>query len=371
MVPSSLEVDVIDITEQCGDITFIQPLTLDEVCQHESKFPVVAEILDMEECHHLLENDTYSALQKGKKIVIHKKVISRKVLAKACKSNTYRFFYIHSQYQGMFRQRPREFSTVYELCTKMVEGIPLNVVVTQDSESNDDNFPSLCIGDHLCTFHHTKTLLSSQSGTQEIDVLVCNKGSGDDDDEPEEIMLPLYMEGHFVEKVKDNKKYNINVIIEKHKLPCEVKVIAKDKSLPNDPLTSFPTLTLEEVVDEPVLIVSLLDNVYVSETFELPLKYLNISVVLRDDSYASSDDVISSNKLEELKEWFYYSLRNYLPNQQLPPPRPPKRQVKNEKHQPCKKPDHTSPVTHAVQVQYFFYVHCIFQFKLFTFFLFF
>ncbi|XP_018422397.1 PREDICTED: protein THEMIS2 [Nanorana parkeri] len=345
MIPSSLEVDVIDITDQCGNITFIQPLSLEEVCEHESRFPVVAEILEMAECTHLLKNNTYSALHKGKKIVIHKKTISKKVLAKACKGKTFRFFYIHKQYQGKFRQRPREFSTVYDLWTKMIEGTELTVVVTQDSESFDDNFPSLCIGDHLRTLHQTKTVCSSQSGSQEVEVLVCIKESADDDedDEPEEIKLPLYMEGHFVEEVKNNTKYNISSLIEKHKLPCEVKVVKKDMSLPNDPLTSFPTLTLEEVVDEPVLLVSLLDNI--SECFELPLKYFNISVVLQDDYVHSTRDLITSNKLEELMEWFYYSLRKHLPTQQLPPPRPPKRLVKTKEHHPCNKPvEPKSPV---------------------------
>ncbi|KAM5180700.1 protein THEMIS2 [Mantella aurantiaca] len=338
MVPSSLEVDVIDITENSGNITFIQPLSLEEVCQHENRFPVVAEILDMAECNHLLKNDTYSALQKGKKIVIHKKTISSKVLVKACKGKTFRFFYIHKQYQGKFRQKPRQFSTVYELWIKKAEGTQLTVAVTQDSESNDDNFPSLCVGDQLCILHQTKTIVSGQSGPQEVEVLVCNKLSADDDedDEPEEILLPLYMEAHFVEEVKDNKKYNICSILEKHKLPCEVKVTGKDMSLPSDPLTSFSTLILEEVVDEPVLLVSLLDNV--SECFELPLKYLNISVVLQDDAVSSTSNIITSNKLEELMEWFYYSLRNYLPTQQLPPPRPPKRKIKTEEHQPNNKP---------------------------------
>ncbi|XP_072276583.1 protein THEMIS2 isoform X2 [Pyxicephalus adspersus] len=335
MIPSSLEVDVIDITDQGGNITFIQPLSLEEVCQYESKFPVVAEILDMAECNHLLKNDTYSALQKGKKIVIHKKIISRKVLAKACKGKTFRFFYIHKQYQGKFRLKPREFTTVYELWTKMMEGTQLTVVVTQDSESNDDILPSLFIGDHLRTLNQTRTIFSSQSGPQEVDVLVCNKESTDDDeeDETEQIMLPLYMEGHFVEELKDNKKYNINSLLEKHELPFDVKVVAKDTSLPIDPMISFATVRMEEIVEEPVLLVSLLDNV--SECFELPLKYFNISVVLQDDFVPPENELITSNKLEELTEWFYYSLRHYLPTQQLPPPRPPKRQVTTKAHQLC------------------------------------
>ncbi|XP_068122227.1 protein THEMIS2 [Hyperolius riggenbachi] len=336
-MPSSLEVDVVDITDECENFTFIQPLSLEEVCERESKFPVVAEILHTAECNHFAKNDTYSALQKGKRIVIHRRIISQKVLATGCKGKTSRFFYIHKQYKGKFRRRPREFSTIYDLWTKVVGGEQLSVVVTQDCESSDDNFPSLCIGDHLHTVHHTKTILSYENEPREVDVLMCNKESTDDEDEEEveTIMLPLYMEGRFVEEVKDHKKYSINNIIEKLKLPCEVKVVAKDASLSSDPLPSFSSLRLEEMVEEPVLLISLLDNI--SECFELPIKYLDISLILQECYDPSTEELTISTKLEELMESFYYSLRKDLPNQQLPPPRPPKRQVKPKDDKPSKK----------------------------------
>ncbi|XP_075051632.1 protein THEMIS2 isoform X2 [Mixophyes fleayi] len=334
-MPSSLEVDVIDITGQCGNITFVQPLSLTEVCESEDKFPVVAEILDREESSHLLKNDTYLALHKGQKIIIYKKIISTKVLAAGTKGKTSRFFYIHNLYQGKFRQRPREFSTIYEIWTRMMEEGKLTVVVNQDSESFDDNFPSLCIGDHLQILRHTRT----QMGTEEVDVLVCIKESteDDDEDEPQEIMLPFYMEGRFVEEVKDNKKYSISNIIQKLKLPCEVKVVTRDKELATDPLASFGSLRLEEVIEEPVLRVCLFDNV--SECYELPIKYFNISMVLLEDHVPSVEGMITSIKVEELVEWFYYSLLKSLPCNHLPPPRPPKRQIKTKEEKPCNKPE--------------------------------
>ncbi|XP_075707257.1 protein THEMIS2 [Rhinoderma darwinii] len=341
-MPSSLEVDVVDITDNFENITFVQPLSLADLFDHQQKFPVVAEILDTTDVQHFVKNDTYSTLKKGQKIIIHKKIMSKKVLATGIKGKTSKFFYIYDLYKGKFRQRPREFGSIFELWTKALEGTKLKVVVTQDCESGDENVPSVCIGDHLQVLHHTKTVLTTPRGPQESDVLICTKGTADDDDDdddddkPEEVMLPIYMEGRFVEEVKDTKKYHLFNIIQKLKLPCEVKVVRKDTSLLNDILACFPSIRLEEIIEESALCVSLYDKA--SECFELPIKYFDISVVLLEDTVSSTDELTNSTKVEELTECFYYNLRKDLPSQQHPPPRPPKREVKTMEKISCKKP---------------------------------
>lgn len=344
---SSLEVDVVDITDHCGNITFVQPLSLTEIYHHQTNFPVVAEVVDTAEVQHLVINDTYS-LQKGQKIIIYRKIVSKKVLATGIKGKTSKFFFIYDSYQGKLRQRPREFASIFELWTKALEGTKLKVVVTQDCDG-DENFPSLCIGDHLQVLHHTKTVLMTPIGPEETDVLVCKKGTADeeeddddaddDDNTPEEVMLPIHMEGRFVEEVKDTKKYKLFNIIQKLKLPCEVKVATKDSSLSNDFLASFPSIRLEEIIEESALFVSLYDTA--SECFELPIKYFNISVVLLEDTVLSPAGLTNSPKVEELTECFYYNVRKDLSSQQLPPPRPPKREVKAKEKIPCNKPVET------------------------------
>ncbi|XP_056413263.1 protein THEMIS2 isoform X2 [Hyla sarda] len=342
-MPSSLEVDVVDITDHCGTLTFVQPLSLTDIFDHQQKFPVVAEILDAAEVQHLVKNDSYSTLQNGQKIIIYRKILSKKVLATGIKGKTSKYFYIYDSYQGKFRQRPREFVSIFELWAKALEGTKLKVVTTQDCESRDENFPSLCIGDHLQVLYHTKTVLTTSMGPQETDVLVCNKGTvdedDDDDDKPEEIMLPIYMEGRFVEEVKDTKKYKLFNIIQKLTLPCEVKVVTKDTSLLNDPLALLPSIRLEEIMEESALFASLYDKPL--ECFELSIKNVNISVVLLEDTVSSPAGLTNSTKVEELTECFYYNLRKDLPSQQLPPPRPPKREVKAKEKIPCNKPVET------------------------------
>ncbi|KAM4702471.1 protein THEMIS2 isoform 1-T4 [Discoglossus pictus] len=336
-IPSSLEVDVIDITSEGIDINFIRPLSLIDASECKDQFPVVAEILDTSESNHLLKNDLFSSLRKGQKLVIYQKTFSRKVLASATKGKVSRFFYIHDVYQGKFRQRPREFPTVYDLWTTLTEGGLLNVVVTQDCESVEDGLPSLSIGDHLKVLYQTKRRVSADS---EENILVCRKDSDDDEEEPEEIMLPLYMQGRFVEEAVDNKKYALSNIIQKLKLPCEVKVVTKDASLTTDPLTSFASLKLEELIEEPVLVVSYLDKP--SDCFEIPIKWLEISLVFLEEPVPATKELTSSLRVEELSESFYYGLRRELPTYDLPPPRPPKREGGHTQsvHTEKKKPAH-------------------------------
>ncbi|KAE8624091.1 hypothetical protein XENTR_v10005825 [Xenopus tropicalis] len=325
-MPSSLEVEVIDLTDQCGDTEFIKPYSLTEVSQCEERFPAVMEIVESSDCSHIIKNDLLSVLRKGQKIIIHSKELSRKVLATAAKGKLSRFFYIHAGYEGKARQRPREFTTVYDLWTILMAGVKLNVVVTQDYDSTDGCFPSLCIGDHLKILRHAKAKVSDSLDCKETDVLVCEKDSADDEEESEEIILPLFLEGRFVEEVKDNKKYTISNLIKKFTLPCEVKVVTKDPSLPNDPLTSFASIRLEELIEEPILLASFLDNP--SVCFQIPIKLREFSLIFLKDPVPKTQTTFMP--LEELNESYYYSLRKDLPSKELPPPRPPKRQVKAE-----------------------------------------
>ncbi|XP_063309059.1 protein THEMIS2-like [Pelobates fuscus] len=326
-IPSNLEVDVIDITNTCEDLHFIKPLSLFEASQCEDKFPFVAEILESSKSTSLMKDGILSSLRKGQKIVVQKKNLSRKILATANKGKLSRFFYIHNTYQGKFRQRPREFATIYDLWAQVTAGYKLKVVVTQDCETSEG--PSLYLGDHLQVLHQTKNRISTGTGFQEVDLLVCRRDSGDDEEESEEVTLPLYLEGRFVEEVTNNKRYTLSNLIQSFKLPCEMKVVAKDPSMNTDPLSSFAFLRLEELIEDPVLLISVLENPF--ECFELPIKYSDFSLILLEDTVPISKELKTINHVEELTECFYYEVQKQVPNNELPPPRPPKRQVKSPK----------------------------------------
>ncbi|NXE50155.1 THMS2 protein, partial [Casuarius casuarius] len=316
-IPSTLEVDVEDVTEEMQHIHFIKPLMLSEVLQMEEALPVRAEILEGPSSVAIFKNDWIPRLQKGQRIQIHGKGCAWKILASARKGT--RHFLLSSTYQGRFRRRPREFTTVYELAASLQAGQRLRVVVTQDCEGREEDVPSLSVGDRL----EVRCLL--QAGTSTT-VLLCNRSSSEEeeDQETEELMLPLDLGGSFVEETCDSKKYSLAEILQQLPLPCDVKVVAKDPSLARDILSSFSVLRLEACVTEPFLVSSFCEEP--DESFEIPPRWLDMSLFFMEEPVHPQAPSTDWSRVEELKEPFYYHLLKQLPGSSAPPPpRPPKR----------------------------------------------
>ncbi|NXD13390.1 THMS2 protein, partial [Nothocercus nigrocapillus] len=315
-IPSTLEVDVEDVTEEAQHVHFIKPLLLSEVLQMEDALPAQAEILEGPSSLGVFKNDWAPRLQKGQRIQIHGKGRAWKVLASARKGT--RHFLLSSAYQGRFRRRPREFSTVYEVAASLQAGQPLRVVVTRDCEGQDEDVPSLSVGDRL----EARRLLQAAAGSA---ALLCSRSSSEEEDgeESEELMLPLSLGGSFVEEVCDSKKYRLAEILEQLPLPCDVKVVAKDPSLSRDVLSSFSALRLEARVTEPFLVSSFREEPH--ESFEVPPRWLDMSLFFTEEPVHPQPPSADCSRVEELNEHFYYHLLKQLPGSSAPPPpRPPK-----------------------------------------------
>nr|KAF6445368.1 thymocyte selection associated family member 2 [Molossus molossus] len=157
--------------------------------------------------------------------------------------------------------------------------------------------------------------LSDQAGEEE-----CQEEAEDQ----EQIMLPLYFSGGFVEEMSDGRRYSLEDLIVQFSLPCEVKVVTKDTSHPADPLSFFPGLRLEEKIMEPFLMVSL--DSEPGMYFEIPPRWLDLTVIEVKEQPGQPAGSLRAT-VEELTDAFYYHLRK-LPTfeSQSPPPRPPKRQ---------------------------------------------
>ncbi|KFV87900.1 Protein THEMIS2 [Struthio camelus australis] len=312
-IPSTLEVDVEDVTEEAQDVHFIKPLLLSEVLQMEDALPVRAEILEGPSSLAIFENNWIPHLQKGQQIQIHGKGSAWKVLASARKGT--RHFLLSSTYQGRFRRRPREFTTVYELATSLQAGQCLRVVVTQDCEGQEEDVPSLSVGDRL----EVQRLLQASTST----VLLCNRSSSEEE-ETEELILPLNLGGSFVEEICDSKKYSLTEILEQLPLPCDVKVVAKDPSLTRDVLSSFSALRLEAHITEPFLVSSFCEDP--DKSFEIPPRWMDMSLFFIKEPVHPQAPSTDWSRVEELKRPFYYHLLKQLPGSSAtPPPRPPKR----------------------------------------------
>ncbi|PKU32001.1 protein themis2 [Limosa lapponica baueri] len=140
-IPSTLEVDVEDVTEEAQHVHFARPLLLSEVLRMEEALPAQAEILEGPAGPAIFESAWVSRLQRGQKLQLHSLSRASWVLASAPSSS--RHFLLSSAYQGRFRRRPRQFTGVQELAAGLQPGQRLHVVVTQDCEGWGDDVPPL------------------------------------------------------------------------------------------------------------------------------------------------------------------------------------------------------------------------------------
>ncbi|KAF1655629.1 Protein THEMIS2, partial [Eudyptes chrysocome] len=315
-IPSTLEVDVEDVTEAAQHIHFARPLLLSEVLGMEAALPALAEILEGPAGPAVFESAWVPRLRRGQRLQLHGRSHAWRVLASAPRSG--RHFLLSSTYQGRFRQRPRQFKGVRELVAGLRPGRPLHVVVTQDCEGQGEDVPPLCTGDRL----EARGLQGNGPGTR----LLCHRHGGEEEEEEgegEELLLPLDLGGGFVEEACDSKKYGLAELLEQQPLPCEVRVVAPDPGLERDALGALPALRLEARLDQPFLVGSFCEEP--EEGFEIPPRWLDLSLQLSEGPVHPPAPCTRRSRVEELTEAFYYRLLAQLPGSPAPPPpRPPK-----------------------------------------------
>lgn len=312
-IPSTLEVEVEDVTEEAQHVHFARPLLLSEVMGMEEELPVQAQILEGPVGPAIFESTWVSRLQRGQGLQLHGRSHSWRVLASAPGSG--RHFLLSSAYQGRFRHRSRQFAGVQELAAGLQPGQRLRVVVTQDCEGRGDDVPPLGVGDRLEAWG----LQGNGSSTR----LLCHLHSEEEEEEGKELLLPLDLRGSFVEEACDNKKYGLVELLERQPLPCEVRVVAPDPGLERDTLGTLPALRLEAHLDQPFLVCSFCEDP--EEGFEIPPQWLDLSLLLREGPVHPPLPCTRRSRVEELTEAFYYRLLAQLPGSLAPPPpRPPK-----------------------------------------------
>ncbi|MBN3305220.1 THMS2 protein, partial [Amia calva] len=351
--PSNLEVDVLDVTEQSQDVSFITPLSLEEVLSKPNEeFPTVYEILEGPKNGTYFKCQWMSALKNGQHLVLHghqncNMVLASSIMGKKGKQH----FLISESYGGRLRRRPREFTNVYDLFTASSRTSGLKVNVTKHCESLEDDVPSLSVGETLEVLFSIQKQLNCDGEQQIMDVLVCNRALDEDDEDDEEnqeqseqIFLPMYLEGNFVEKLTDNKKYSLVDICKHFVLPMDVKVAVRDSKLEKDPLGGFSALHLEEVTVEPVVLASFPDRPDVC--FELPTRWMSMSVSLTNYPLPwleQQPPEMHRESVYEMTDDFYYEFRKRTTLDMPGPPRPPKRKKSTQRMQD--KPSSTSTAT--------------------------
>ncbi|XP_072878552.1 protein THEMIS isoform X2 [Chlorocebus sabaeus] len=313
----SLDVEVKDITDSYDANWFLQLLSTEDLFEMTSKeFPIVTEVIEAPQGNHLPQ----SILQPGKTIVIHKKYQASRILASEIRSNfPKRHFLIPTSYKGKFKRRPREFPTAYDLEIAKSEKEPLHVVATKAFHSPHNKLSSVSVGDQFLVHHSETTEVLCEGIKKVVNVLACEKILKKS---YEAALLPLYMEGGFVEVIHDKKQYPISELCKQFRLPFNVKVSVRDLSFEEDVLAATPGLQLEEDITDSYLLIS--DFANPTECWEIPVGRLNMTVQLVSNFSRDAGPFLVRTLVEEITEEQYYMMRRYESSASHPPPRPPK-----------------------------------------------
>ncbi|TNN02226.1 hypothetical protein fugu_009713 [Takifugu bimaculatus] len=341
--PSSLEVDVVDVTEDCKDVTFEKPLSLTEVLSEpKESFPVVVNILEPPKSFSLLKCNWMPQLSLHQHLVFHKAGTTGMVILSSMKNQkTQKYFLVSDIYGGRFRRQPREFNSVYELYVASLQAPGLRVSVTKNSkEVEGEGLPVLSVGEQLevvcCKW--MKLPHPGHAGKSEsVEALLCQRlpepGYLDDDNDDEEcledgkqeVILPLYMQNHFVEVLTENRKYSLKDLGKKFSLPLDIKVVSRDPKLQNDPLAGLPCLRIESTLFEPTILASFPHSP--EYCFEIPAQWISMHVSFTTEPLPWHDNQPPTCHVESVTEvtnTFFYEFCKRDNTDAPPPPRPPK-----------------------------------------------
>lgn len=242
---------------------------------------------------------------------------------------------------------------MYELYVASMQVPGLQVTVTRNSEEvEEEGVPALSVGELLEVVRYQSMVLpgnSSQEMKQPVDVLLCqrhqdpqDRDDDDDDDKDdvqqqrEEIVLPIFMQGHFVEVLTDNKKYSLRDLCGKHNLPLDVKLATRDSELKADPLAGLSGIRIEGLTMEPIILASFLHSPDIC--FEIPARRIYLSVSITTDPLpwpSGQPPKFCTETVTQVTDSFFYEFCKMLNSGEPPPPRPPKRNLTMTKS--CKK----------------------------------
>lgn len=346
---------MVEVTEDCKDMIFQRPLSLTEVLSEpKESFPVVVNILEHPKSFSLLKCNWLLEIRQCQSLVFHKSGVTPMTLISSMRNQkTQKYFLVSDIYSGQFRRQPREFNSVYELYVESLQTPDLRVSVTKNSMETDEDLPFLSVGEQLevVCCKRLKSSHQSKTGEQEsVEALLCQRvpepsymddedDNDDDDDEcleleKQAVVLPMYMQSHFVEVLSDKKKYRLKDLVKVFSLPLNVKMVKRDGELQNDPLSGLPGLRIERALLEPTILASFLNSP--EYCFEIPARWISMHVSLTTDPLPWPHNHPPNCLVESMTEvtnTFFYELCKMDKTDALPPPRPPKSYNNPSKHQ--------------------------------------
>ncbi|XP_043088602.1 protein THEMIS-like [Puntigrus tetrazona] len=317
LIPSNLDVEVVDVTEQFDCDSFVQPLSLTDVFKSPPEFfPVVAKL----SCERPFKlSSELETLFQSSQVIVHHAFYAKRILASEMGRESTRHFLIPESYNGRFKRRPRQFPTAYDLERARSQTEQIRVVATREFESVYNGLASVNAGDEFIVTKG-KSCASHNGTKSSADAFQCLKVTGTEAKEP--VRLPMCLEGAFMELVKDKRQYTVAEICQWFSLPFNVKVSVRDLSLKVDVLAGLPGLHMEEEISDPCLLIS---NADLSEIREVPVNRADLILNIKHRWDGQSPVCSRSSVVEEISEDCYYTLRRYAVTTITPPPRPPKK----------------------------------------------
>lgn len=314
LIPSHLDVEVVDVTEQFDGDAFVQHFSLKDVYKSPAEFfPVVAEL----SCASSFKlSPELKSLVHSHPVIIHHSYCSKRILASEMCSESPRHFLIAESYNGRLKRRPRRFPTAYDLERARSETEDMRVVATREFESECDGLASVQARDEFL-------VAKGKRCAKAADAFECLKIVEMEGVEVKEsVLLPMCLEGGFVEIVSDKRQYTLAEICRWFPLPFNVNVSMRDLSLKVDVLAGVPGLCIEEEISDPCLLVSTFD---LSEMMEVPVNRTDLTLKIKQPWTGGSLAFNGISAVEEISEDCYLTLRRYAVATVTPPPRPPKK----------------------------------------------
>lgn len=312
VIPSNLDVEVMEVTYQMDTCTFIQPLSLQDVFKKPCEiFPFVAEVIKS----HTMEVNMPEELElllKCKQIIVHCTYNAKRILATEIRQESARHFLIPTSYNGRLKRRPREFPTAYDLKRAQSDTENLHVVATRAFDSVYDGLASIFMGDEF------QVKKKEHNHVETTDFLKCLKIKGKSH---VVVRLPMFLDGGFMEVIHDKRQYTISEICHWFPLPFNVKVSVRDLSLKEDILAGAPGLRIEEEIVDPYLLISSTD---LSSWWEISVNRTHMTLHMDKRWNGEEPSFSVKSFVEEISEKSYYTMRRYAVATVTPPPRPPK-----------------------------------------------
>lgn len=305
--------------------SFLQPLLVEDILERTcNEFPIVVAVIE----GSVGSKHSYNLLCPGREIIIYKKCLATRILASEIKSNSCRrHFLIPTSYKGKLKRRPREFPTAYDLEIARSMKEMLHVTATKAFESPCEELCSVSAGDQFL-IPQRQTNEAVDPGKKEVEtvlpceqILLLNKTY-------KNVLLPMCMEGSFVELIHDKRQYDLMEICRDFHLPFNVQVAMRDLSIQEDILADVPCLQLEEKITDSYLLISTFNNP--TEIWEVPVHDLNMSFQFLRNHVEDIGYLPIKSLVEEIAEEKYYMMRKYKNQTTNPPPRPPKNRIAEE-----------------------------------------